>query len=161
MFRLSAQDIEFLHHRGSNEEDVLRQFHYFETGFPFARLECAAAIGNGILKIADADRDDLVARYNQLTAGKSLLKFVPASGAASRMFKEAYSFLDGGDSVREAAIGMLHTLPHLALYDDLRAAMAHDGLSLDEAITNDDFKTVFEYILTEKASTTATSPRAC
>ena len=114
MIALTAQDIEFLHHRGSNEEDVLRQFHYFETGFPFAQLECAAAIGNGILKIADADRDDLVARYDQLTAGKSLLKFVPASGAASRMFKEAYSFLDGGDSVREAAIGMLHTLPHLA-----------------------------------------------
>ena len=159
MIALSAQDIDFLHHRGSNEEDVLRQFHYFETGFPFARLECAAAIGNGILKIADADRDDLVARYDQLTAGKSLLKFVPASGAASRMFKEAYSFLDGGDSVREAAIGMLHTLPHLALYDDLCAAMAHDGLSLDEAIAHDDFKIVFEYILTEKGLNYGNKPK--
>ena len=159
MIALSAQDIEFLHHRGSNEEDVLRQFHYFETGFPFAQLECAAAIGNGILKIADADRDDLVARYDQLTAGKSLLKFVPASGAASRMFKEAYSFLDGGDSVREAAIGMLHTLPHLALYDDLRAAMAHDGLSLDEAIAHDDFKIVFEYLLTEKGLNYGNKPK--
>ncbi len=159
MIALSAQDIEFLHHRGSNEEDVLRQFHYFETGFPFARLESAAAIGNGILKIADADREDLVARYDQLTAGKSLLKFVPASGAASRMFKEAYSFLDGGDSVREAAIGMLHTLPHLALYDDLRAAMAHDGLSLDEAIAHDDFKTVFDYLLTEKGLNYGNKPK--
>ena len=145
MIALSAQDIEFLHHRGSNEEDVLRQFRYFETGFPYARLVNPATVGDGILRLTDHQRETLTGHFDQLVADKTLVKFVPASGAASRMFKEAYSYLDAtDDATRAAAIRQLHALPHLALYEDLHDVMARDGLSLDDAIAHDDFKTVFE-----------------
>jgi hypothetical protein len=160
MIALSAQDIEFLHHRGSNEEDVLRQFHYFETGFPYARLVNPATVGDGILRLTDHQRETLTGHFDQLVADKTLVKFVPASGAASRMFKEAYSYLDAtDDATRDAAIRQLHALPHLALYDDLRDVMARDGLSLDDAIAHDDFKTVFEYLLTEKGLNYGNKPK--
>ncbi|MCQ2263678.1 MAG: DUF4301 family protein [Bacteroidales bacterium] len=160
MITFTSQDQAFLRRRGSNETAVQQQFHYFETGFDFADLQCAATIGNGITKLTEDECKTLITNYPVLTAGKQLLKFVPASGAASRMFKEAYSYLEKDDATtRATAVKQLHQLPHLALYDDLKASMAQDGLSLDTEIQNDNYKIVFEYLLTEKGLNYGNKPK--
>lgn len=160
MISFTSNDIEFLRQRGSDEERVKKQFGYFETGFPFADLQCAATLGNGITQLSDTERKQLIDNYPRLTEGKQLLKFVPASGAASRMFKDAYSYLSAtDDATRASAIRQLHLLPSLALYDDLKAVMARDGLALDDKIREDDFKTVFTYILTEKGLDYGNKPK--
>lgn len=160
MISFSPKDIEFLRQRGSCEDTVKQQFNYFESGFPFANLQCAATLGNGITQLSDSERKQLIDSYSRLTEGKQLLKFVPASGAASRMFKEAYSYLTAtDDAARASAVRQLHILPTLALYDDLRAVMARDGLSLDDKIREEDFETVFTYILTEKGLNYGNKPK--
>ena len=156
----SPQDLAFLRQRGSDESAVERQFQYFTTGFAFADLQCAATVGNGIVRLSEAESAQLLAGYDRLTAGKSLLKFVPASGAASRMFKQQYGYLENDDeATRAAAIHQLHTLPRLALADDLRAVMSRDGLSLDDEIRRDNYRTVFEYILTDKGLDYGNKPK--
>lgn len=157
----SKEDIEFLRQRGSTPEAVETQFRYFETGFDFANLQCAATIGKGIAQLSESEKNALLDGYAQLTENQRLMKFVPASGAASRMFKEAYSYLEADDEkTKDAAIRQLHALPKLALYADLKEAMAKDGLSLDAEIEKDNFKVVFEYLLTEKGLNYGNKPKA-
>ena len=67
----------------------------FKTGFPFLKLEAAAGIGKGIIAPTDEEREQYVKAWNDYKAeGKKIVKFVPASGAASRMFKDMFAFLD-------------------------------------------------------------------
>ena len=59
------------------------------------KLEAAAAIGRGIVAPSDAERKRFVDAWQQYKAqGKKVVKFVPASGAASRMFKDMFAFVD-------------------------------------------------------------------
>ena len=78
---------------GLTEEAVNHQIDNFRQGFPKTQLVEAATVENGgILRLGDADINRYVAFYNKASRGKKLLKFVPASGAATRMFKDLYSF---------------------------------------------------------------------
>lgn len=81
-------------------EQIEAQLDSFRKGFPFLKLVSAATIGDGITKLSDKEEEHYVDTWNDfLTDGGSVLKFVPASGAASRMFKALFGFLDGPDEV--------------------------------------------------------------
>ena len=91
---LSKQDLKQLASRGINEKQVEKQLKQIAEGFPFLRLEAAAAVGNGIVAPANETRDAFIQRWEQYKKGKhKIVKFVPASGAASRMFKNLFAFL--------------------------------------------------------------------
>lgn len=91
---LSKQDLKQLASRGINEKQVEKQLKQIAEGFPFLRLEAAAAVGNGIVAPANEARDAFIQRWEQYKKGKhKIVKFVPASGAASRMFKNLFAFL--------------------------------------------------------------------
>ena len=127
----TPKDQDFIRQRGGNVEDVTRQFGYFEKGFDFADLQRAATVGDGIIRLKDSEIKDLLAAYPTLLGDKKAVKFVPASGAASRMFKEVFSYLENEDeATRKKALQLLHSLKDYALYDDLSAAMQKDGISL-------------------------------
>ena len=92
---LSQQDQNQLAAKGISEEKLNKQLESFKTGFPFLKLEAAAAIGKGIIAPTDEERAQYIEAWNQYkAAGKKVVKFVPASGAASRMFKDMFAFLD-------------------------------------------------------------------
>ena len=92
---LSQQDLKQLAQKGISEAQIERQLGEFKTGFPFLKLEAAAAIGKGIVAPAEAERKAYVEAWQQYKAGgKKVVKFVPASGAASRMFKDMFAFVD-------------------------------------------------------------------
>ncbi len=58
------------------------------------KLRSAAIVGEGILKFSSEEEKSLIIKFEGHRQSKSLLKFVPASGAASRMFKALFNFLD-------------------------------------------------------------------
>ena len=92
---LSDKDLKQIAARGITEEQVNHQLEQFKTGFPFLKLEAAAAIGKGIVAPSDEERADYIERWNQYKQeGHKIVKFVPASGAASRMFKDMFAFVD-------------------------------------------------------------------
>ena len=91
---LSKQDLNQISARGISEEMVEHQLQDFKQGFPFLKIEAAAAIGNGIFKPTEEEVKKYVADWTDyLSSDHSVVKFVPASGAASRMFKDLFAFL--------------------------------------------------------------------
>ena len=91
---LTEQDKLQLAKKGITQEELNAQLHSFETGFPFLRLEAAASIQNGILAPDEAEQQRYINVWNQYKMeGHKITKFVPASGAASRMFKAMFEFV--------------------------------------------------------------------
>lgn len=91
---LAQQDLNQISQRGISEEKVMFQLQQFKKGFPYLKIEAAASIGNGILTLNENEQQlaiDLWAEYKN--HGHKVVKFVPASGAASRMFKDLFNFL--------------------------------------------------------------------
>ena len=85
---LTKQDELLLKSKGIKFADFEKQLADFKTGFPFLRLESAATIGNGIVRLnEDAIKNCYRAGNNYKAEKHKVVKFVPASGAASRMFK--------------------------------------------------------------------------
>ena len=87
-----AEDLVFIEERGSELSTVKEQVKNFEKGFPFLEIKQAATIGKGIIQLNEEHANQFIDFFDQhLEKGISLLKFVPASGAASRMFKNLYA----------------------------------------------------------------------
>jgi len=92
---LKDQDFKQIAQRGISEEQIKNQLKQFETGFPFLRLEAAASVGNGIIAPNEEERKGYIRHWEQYKEeGHRIVKFVPASGAASRMFKNMFAFVD-------------------------------------------------------------------
>ncbi|WP_315021796.1 DUF4301 family protein, partial [Alloprevotella tannerae] len=92
---LQVKDKMLLSQKGISEEKLESQLQSFRNGFPFLKLYAAAAPKKGILQPSnEAQQAFLSAWQKYLTEGHKIIKFVPASGAASRMFKDLFAFCD-------------------------------------------------------------------
>lgn len=91
---LSKQDLDQIAQRGITPEKVEHQLKQISNGFPFLHIESAAAVGNGIFSPTAQQTDKYVEEWEKYLSGQhTIVKFVPASGAASRMFKNLFAFL--------------------------------------------------------------------
>ena len=146
--QFTPEDIQFMQARGSNPEEVQRQFSFFEKGFDFVNLDRPATIDDGIVRLEEEQIEELVDDYEQLIQDKTVTKFVPASGAASRMFKELYSYLENNtEEVAAKAKAFLGKLKNFAFYEDLHNAMDKDGYVLEQEIEYQNYKLIVRYIL--------------
>ncbi|MFS4415927.1 DUF4301 family protein [Maribacter sp. 2307ULW6-5] len=101
MKKFTEKDQEQLRQKGIAAATVAAQLNTFKEGIPFVQLEKAAVIGDGIQKFSKEDAQQKINLFKERAEGLSLLKFVPASGAASRMFKALFNFLEGFDPTTE------------------------------------------------------------
>ena len=90
---LSKIDIEQFKKHGITPENIHQQLNIFSNGIPFVKIFKAGSIGNGIESIAKADQNKLIEFYELNNQKKEIIKFVPASGAATRMFQFLFMFL--------------------------------------------------------------------
>lgn len=102
MIQFSENDIKQLEEKGITKERMLSHIDTFKEGIPFIHLKNAAVIGKGILKFSEAEEKELIHVYDSKLKELDILKFVPASGAASRMFKALFNFLDVYQPDKEA-----------------------------------------------------------
>ena len=94
----TQQDIQQLEAHGITLAQAEQQMQDFKNGFPALDIVAPASTKDGILKLSKAQQDEYIALWqNYLKEGHSVLKFVPASGAASRMFKNLFEYLDNGE----------------------------------------------------------------
>ena len=93
-----------LQRKGITAEKLEEELRMLKEGFPYLKIKAAATIGDGILGISDDDRQRYVGIWNEyLTKGGKVVKMVPASGAASRMFKDLFSFANGASATPDNA----------------------------------------------------------
>jgi hypothetical protein len=119
---ITTKDREQLKTKGITPEQVETQLAFFRTGFPYLPIAGAAVAGDGIVHLESERIEQLISGYDTRRKGLSIVKFVPASGAASRMFKEMYEFVNDGTesaSVRTA----LEQLEKFAFHDLLMESL--------------------------------------
>jgi hypothetical protein len=92
---LDIEDLKQISAKGISVEQVNHQLDDIKNGFPFLRLDSAAAVGKGILAPSQEEVETYSKAWEDYKQrGHRIVKFVPASGAASRMFKNVFAFLN-------------------------------------------------------------------
>jgi nicotinamide riboside kinase len=91
--KFSSTDFVQIYNHGIEIAAIKRQMELFKNGIPKMKLLAAATLGKGIIKLSDKQFAENAAYFDQEKSKFKLLKFVPASGAASRMFKFLAVFL--------------------------------------------------------------------
>ena len=86
-FFFNDRDLKQIEEMGLTPEKVLSQIESFKKGFPYARLNRPCTVGDGIHVLSRPDLDRYADLYSEAALLGRAMKFVPASGAASRMFK--------------------------------------------------------------------------
>ena len=148
---LSQQDLNQLAAKGISEEKLNSQLEEFKTGFPFLKLEAAASVGKGIIAPTEADVKQYEEAWEQYKAqGHSIVKFVPASGAASRMFKDmfAFAYADYDVPTTDFEKKYFDNIEKFAFYDALDDACRKNlGAGVKELIANGRYKDVARNML--------------
>lgn len=124
---LTQEDKLYLSQKGISEEKLNAQLECFKTGFPWLKLASAASAESGITIPTEAERCEYLTAWEEYLKGEGkVLKFVPASGAASRMFKNLFEYLDNEEKTDFIA-KFENNLDKFAFIDDLKEAIAKNG----------------------------------
>ncbi len=118
----NPQDLEQIKAHGVDTQSVEQQINNFKQGFPSLPVLRAASIGDGILRLDDGSLKAAAESYESQLGNLKVVKFVPASGAATRMFKELFEFV--GEGKRTAGIDkLIDNLEKFAFYPELKALL--------------------------------------
>lgn len=134
----TEQDLQQIADHGLTAAQVETQLENFRRGFPWLPVVRAASPSDGIVMLDAAEADAAVARYEKAAAGLEIVKFVPASGAATRMFKELFAFVNEGK--RGPGIDtLLSNIERFAFWPELKAVLpaGADDRTTVNAIVND------------------------
>lgn len=137
--------------------EALRQIELFRNPPPFTRVLRACRVGDGIRTLPKVSEPWLLARFEEAVRRGRIAKLVPASGAATRMFKELLEDLnDGARGEPPAEVRtFLDNLPRFAFYEDLAGSLAGDGLEIGTAGRRE----ILEHLLTGRGLDYAELPK--
>lgn len=136
--------------------DVDEQIRRFAKGFNPLDIVAAATAKNGIKCLSEARLLEYVKLFE--ASGARKLKFVPASGAASRMFKKLFEAMDAYKGPQDydkamsdkAIADLVNNITKFAFYDDLQAVLKGQGTSVEEVLKNKQLDVLLKAILTDK-----------
>jgi hypothetical protein len=133
----SDRDLDQMERLGITPEEALRHVELIRHPPPYTRVLRPCTLGDGIRGILPDDEPELTARFDEAAGAGRVHKLVPASGAASRMFKpllERLDQLEGAAGKEGAEAGTFFAeLPRFAFFADLAVAAAAHGVHLDPA----------------------------
>lgn len=162
---LSKKDLEQLSKKGITDIEFENQLNNFQKGFPYINLAGAATVGDGIVHLSDADVQECASFFEKKSNELSMIKFVPASGAASRMFKDIIDLESQYDESenKEAFSKTVKTIENVekfAFCDELEKALKKDGFNLKTLINENKFSVIASYILKDKGLGYQSKPKA-
>lgn len=115
----TSSDIQQLNQRGISPAEAEQQLAYFKQGFPWMTLFKAAKLGEGVIQLNADQVQEYATKFDTQRSGLSILKMVPASGAATRMFKALFEHLQEGAANKESKVFFEH-LEKFAFYPALK-----------------------------------------
>jgi hypothetical protein len=144
----SSQDLRQMAGMGIAPAEAARQVELFRNPPPFTRVLRPCRPGDGIRSVSLAEHDDLLSHFDAEARRGRIGKLVPASGAASRMFKDLLGFLASPPDTPPSATvrSCFENIHRFAFYEDLAAALYADGIDLDEAVRSGDWRVVLGYL---------------
>ncbi len=146
----TTQDKKQIKDRGISFNSIEKQIRNFREGFPFLAVVAPATIGNGIQQISGDESTHYLALYEKYLARIKFLKFTPASGAATRMFKSLFEFqndiLAGKQNFLDS--DFFEKLPSFAFYKTLKSIFQQrKGYTLSEAIDSKNYLDILSILL--------------
>jgi hypothetical protein len=166
---LSEKDLKQMQSKGINPLNIEKQINNYKAGFPFMQLVAPATPGHGIIKLDETEVQRLASNYLDLTKGREIIKFVPASGAASRMFKTLFEFqeeLEQSDKNKPFTDKSFNSpqyffdnIKNFAFYEDLEETMAAHGHDFSELLERGDYSTILDQFLGEPGLNYANLPK--
>ena len=148
---LTSVDKSLLLDKGITTKQIEEQLACFEHGFPFLDIAYSASIEHGVM-VVPADKQAFFASAwdEYLASDKTIIKFVPASGAASRMFKDLYEFLAAPYDVPTTAFEkkFFDSLPLFAFFDTLnQTCLSNENEYIPTLINQGKFKAIVSNLL--------------
>ncbi|MDR0530056.1 MAG: DUF4301 family protein [Bacteroidales bacterium OttesenSCG-928-I14] len=151
---LSQTDIKQIESRGISIRQINEQLEYFYKGFPCLSIVESASTNKGIKSLSDKEQQIYINKwFSYLDQDKIIVKFVPASGAASRMFKDLFEFLSANYTVpttnfEQVFFSKIH---RFAFYKDLdQICITNEKKSINKLIADNNYKTIVENLLLER-----------
>jgi hypothetical protein len=150
----SKADLELLEKKNISEKQLDEQIECFRTGFPYINVVSAATVGDGIMPLGEEDKSHYLNAWSDyLKENRLIVKFVPASGAASRMFKDLYEFQKGGENIpnKESVVEFFDQIEKFAFFDSLNSKSKRNiGKNVSELIREKSYKDIIHILLEEK-----------
>lgn len=148
------KDLALFASKGIGESTVLKQLEDFKKGFPFLELKAAASAGNGICVLQPAEMQQYIESWeNYRSENHKITKFVPASGAASRMFKDLFAFLSSNCESPQTPFekAFFNNIEKFAFYSDLNSiCVQNEGKGVRQLISGGQYKSVVSNLLESK-----------
>lgn len=119
----NEKDLEQIRHHGLTLEQVEQQIENFRRGFPSLGVVSAASPEDGVVVLSKEECERAAALYDARKDSLSVVKFVPASGAATRMFKELFEFVNE-DKRGKGIDVLLQHIENFAFYPELKEVVA-------------------------------------
>lgn len=159
----TQEDRILLAHKGMTEHQINAQLECFKKGFRFLELAGAASVEKGILKLEEDEEKEILHTWDQyLLKGKTILKFVPASGAASRMFKDLFEFLDASYDTPQTPFEktFFAGIPDFAFYSELNNCCIVNVLKdIPTLIEAKQYKLIVRFLLTSEGLNYGSLPK--
>ena len=168
----NEKNIHQINEKGISVEVINGQLESFRKGFPSIVLHSPATIDNkGIFKIDETIINSLCESFDNSLNSRRIIKFVPASGAASRMFKSLFSFREKYDGSEKACQSFLNDtgfnsifkfiteIKNFAFYEDLKNIMKNAGIEIDNCLNEKDYNTIIDFLLLNKGLNYAALPK--
>jgi len=168
----SVKDLQIMKERNINPSIVIKQIQNYEAGFPFVVLSEPATIRKGITQLSSKKMDEMVSIFEDYAATNKIIKIVPSSGAASRMFKNLIEFRNlyrgtaedqfelvkdkGPDSV----FYFFEHIEDFAFFKNLLEALEARGHNYDTTMKEFRYERILNSLLTTKGLAYANKPKA-
>jgi hypothetical protein len=162
---ITDKDIKQIESKGLSLIDIESQLENFRKGFPYVNIVRPAIISDGIIKLSDTEVNAYEKLYSDLNP--DTIKFVPASGAASRMFKFLFEFYesckDQYKSLQEIdnaeVKSFFENLNQLAFYTDLQKVLIDNKLDIKTLLVEGKFKEILKYFLFDNGLNYGNKPK--
>jgi hypothetical protein len=146
---------------GLTESAVMEQIEAFKRGSIPVRLERPCTLNDGIIIISESERESLLQIYEEEVSRGKIIKFVPASGAATRMFRDWFRLYDTKvSSDARIASTFEDNLSKFAFHKELKNIIRSDGKDLNDLLKDKNYPEILDYILSPKGLNYAHLPKA-
>jgi hypothetical protein len=152
----TEKDLEQLKEKGISVDMAKDQVRNFKKGFPFIKLASPATPGNGIAQIDQDQLKEYMEFYEENSPALDIVKFVPASGAATRMFKDLFTWRDelskgkSAENIAESdkqAARFFAEMKNFAFWDDLKNVMRDKSLDAETLLEKKDYLPLLDHLL--------------
>ena len=156
----SEEDLPQLADQGISQKILEDQLRFINRTSPGLKINRPASANDGVVQLQLSDLDHFEQSYNSNIEGLQLYKFVPASGAASRMFKDLIAYLSDLRIPDVQVEPIIQNLEKFAFYQTLGDRLKLAGHELDLLIERKKYRTILRFLLTEAGLNYQNLPKA-